>query len=203
MGFFKSKSPEQVRAEAAQKLREEERRRLWEFLQTPAGQARTAREKGQQIFQIVLPLSKTTANVVSMVGAFTHTENSEHASVLDSIEAEGWRLEHVGYVYQTKRIFSRDKFLSSGQEEAIEGETLGIYLFRVAREVSVGVNATAEQQQPDVPGKWSVDTGPSDIEVRCPKCNAGLPAEAKFCASCGTRLDSSGRFRPEEPEDME
>ena len=51
-----------------------------------------------------------------------------HANVLDSIEAEGWRLEHAAYVYRIIRTESRDKFLSSGQ--FIEGEVLGVYIFR-------------------------------------------------------------------------
>lgn len=65
------------------------------------------------------------------MGAFTSTKDSQHASILDTIEAEGWLLEHAGYVYRVTRSISRDKFLSSGQQEAVEGEIIGIYIFRI------------------------------------------------------------------------
>lgn len=65
-----------------------------------------------------------------MDGAYVDTKDSEHAFILDSIEAEGWVLKHAGYVYRITRSFSRDKLLSSGQQEAVEGQIVGIYIFR-------------------------------------------------------------------------
>jgi hypothetical protein len=78
------------------------------------------------IFQISLPLSSTQARVAALDGAYASSHDSDHSSILDSIEAEGWKLEHADYVYRMTRSFSRDKLLSSGQQEAIEGEILGI-----------------------------------------------------------------------------
>ena len=49
---------------------------------------------------------------------------------IEKIESEGWRMEHVGYVFRPTRTVSRDRFLASGQQEAISGEVLGIYIFR-------------------------------------------------------------------------
>ncbi len=49
---------------------------------------------------------------------------------LEEIEAVGWQLLHVGYVYVPTGESSRDKFLASGQYTAISGETVGVYLFR-------------------------------------------------------------------------
>ena len=83
------------------------------------------------IFQISLPLSSTQARVAALDGAYASSHDSGHSSILDSIEAEGWKLEHAGYAYRLKRIFSRDKFMASGQQEAVEGEIVGIYIFRV------------------------------------------------------------------------
>lgn len=93
-------------------------------------QAKAAKAAGAGIFQAALPLSITTGFTVAMVGAFTTTKDAEHASILDSIEAQGWRLDHVGYVYRVTGTTSRDKFFASGQQEAVSGEIVGIYLFR-------------------------------------------------------------------------
>lgn len=119
MGLFK-KTPMEIRVEEAE-----------EFAKSPTGQAQAARKKGARIFQISLTLSETTANVVPMSGAYTQGREIEaHATTLDSIEAQGWRLEHAGYVFRVIGSQSRDKFMSSGQQEAVSGEIVGIYLFR-------------------------------------------------------------------------
>jgi hypothetical protein len=50
--------------------------------------------------------------------------------VLSQIEDVGWQLEHVGYVFQETGQQSRDKLLSSGQQVATYGKTVGHFLFR-------------------------------------------------------------------------
>lgn len=132
MGLFKKKSPAELAAEEEKRKDAARRRAAKEFAKSPPGQAKIARDKGASIFQIALPLSKTTANVMPMIGAFTQgREVKVHTTVLDSIEAQGWRLEHAGYVFRITGSESRDKFLSSGQQEAVAGEIVGIYIFRV------------------------------------------------------------------------
>ena len=84
-----------------------------------------------KIFQIDVPLSKTKGQTVAMVGAFADsTKTVDYSSSIQAIEEEGWRLEHVGYVYRITGSESRDKFLASGQQEAVSGEIVGIYIFR-------------------------------------------------------------------------
>ena len=75
-------------------------------------------------------VSETVGFVKELSGTVTSTRTAGHADVLEAIEAEGWRLEHVGYVYRVISTVSRDKFLSSGQQEAVTGEIVGVYLFR-------------------------------------------------------------------------
>ena len=96
----------------------------------PVQEARAAHARGARLFQISLPLSETTgvAAVIGTVGATT--KSREHGSVLDAIEAEGWHLDHCGYVFRALGSVSRDKLFSSGQREAISGEIVGIYMFR-------------------------------------------------------------------------
>ena len=110
MGLF-TKTPEEMR-EA------EGRRRAEEFAKTPQGQARAARAAGARIFQVALPLSQTSA--------------------LDSVEAEGWRLEHAGYVYWVTGGISHPMFLSRGHEEEVQGEIVGIYIFRLVEAANSG-----------------------------------------------------------------
>lgn len=130
MGLFSS-TPEE-KAEKERNRREEEARRADEaFAATPPGQARAARKSGATIFQVDIPLSKTTGETVAMVGAFARsTPTTDCSRLIQAIEAEGWRLEHAGYVYRVTGSVSRDKFLASGQQEAVHGEIVGIYLFR-------------------------------------------------------------------------
>lgn len=73
-----------------------------------------------------------------MVGAFTDKTDSQHVSTLDAIERQGWKLEHAGYVFRVTGSESRDKFLASGQQEAVSGEIIGIYLFRASGDTDVG-----------------------------------------------------------------
>jgi DUF4097 and DUF4098 domain-containing protein YvlB len=140
MGLFK-KTPEEIAEREAKKREEaerqeverqeaEKRRLAEEFAKTPAGMARATRASGARTFQISLPLSQTIGHTVAMTGAYTTTKNTQHASIIDSVEAEGWRLEYAGYVYRVTGSVSRDKFLASGQQEAVHGEIVGVYIFR-------------------------------------------------------------------------
>jgi hypothetical protein len=141
MAFF-SKTPEEIAARDAEKharaLQAEEDRRLKEalrraeeFAKTPAGQARAARNAGSRLFQLSLPLGTTSAFAIPlMFELHSSSTKTEHASILDSVEAEGWRLEHAAYVYEITGSVSRDKLFASGQEEAVRGAILGVYIFR-------------------------------------------------------------------------
>ena len=128
---------ERKRAEKERKRAEKEQRRIDEvFAASPAGQARSARIDGRTIFQIDVPLSQTTGRTVAMEGAYANsTKTEDYSMVIQSIEEEGWHLEHVGYVYRLTGSESRDKFFASGQQEAVSGEIVGIYIFR-AREAT-------------------------------------------------------------------
>jgi hypothetical protein len=123
----------QQRREAKQREDEERARQEAEaaFLESPQGRARTARGLGQRLFQISLPLLSTERTPFGLGDIHaTRTTRGDHQDVLSSVEEEGWRLEHAGYVFRETGSVSRDKFLSSGQEETVTGEVLGIYVFR-------------------------------------------------------------------------
>lgn len=130
MGLFSS-TPEEKAEKERRRAEEAARLAEAEFAASPAGQARSAKAAGMKIFQIDVPLSKTKGQTVAMVGAFAHSSKTvNYANIIQSIEDEGWRLDHVGYVYRVTGSESRDKFMASGQQEAVSGEIIGIYIFR-------------------------------------------------------------------------
>jgi hypothetical protein len=93
----------------------------------------TAYHNGDGFFQVQLEVSEVARSVWSSSYqgySVKEGEAQSHADVLSRIEAVGWRLEHVGYVYVMTGQVSRDKLLSSGQEVGVMGKTVGIYLFR-------------------------------------------------------------------------
>ena len=135
MAFGKTaeqKAAEQ-KAKAERQAAQAEERRRQQFLATPVGQATTAKEQGQGFFEIQLTVGSSQRDSTILGGnnfAYSKTTTATHAGTLAAIEAVGWRLEHVGYVFVVTSESSRDKFMASGQQVAVSGETVGIYLFR-------------------------------------------------------------------------
>lgn len=130
MGIFSS-TPEEREAKEKQRRLAQQRAAQEAFMASPAGQARRARNAGRKVFQIDLPISHTVGATVPLVTAYATTGKSTSAAgLIEAIEAEGWHLENVGYVYRVTGSITRDKVFSSGQQEATHGEIVGIYLFR-------------------------------------------------------------------------
>lgn len=153
MSFF-NPTQEERQAKLQRKKTEAELKARKEFAQTPAGRARKARRAGAKIFQVDVPISYTVGRTVAMLGAYASSTNTlDQANTIETIEAEGWKLEHVGYIYRITGSVSRDRFMASGQQEAMHGEIVGIYLFR----------ATAEQ--PPSAGEVDIDAQDSQVTV--------------------------------------
>ena len=102
------------------------------FLRTPIGQARTAFERGDHLFQYAHDVESQDAVIVSMVGSSTNRVSSDPSEILNAVAREGWELVSGSFVFREQGQQSRDKFLSSGQNVAIKGTTVGYYLFRKA-----------------------------------------------------------------------
>jgi hypothetical protein len=73
---------------------------------------------------------KQEAIVVAMVGSATSKKTSDPSEILNLVCAEGWDLITGSFVFVEQGQQSRDKFMSSGQNVAIKGMTMGYYLFR-------------------------------------------------------------------------
>jgi hypothetical protein len=118
---------EEVRAEQA-KAAQEERERA-KFLSSPVGQALTAKEAGQTFFEVQLELGKHTGSA-SFGTAEGRRTTSSSAATLGEIEKLGWRLEHTGYYFMITSESSSDRMFATGEATAVNGITIGVYLFR-------------------------------------------------------------------------
>jgi hypothetical protein len=134
MASIFKKSDEERAAERAAldakeaKLREEAEHRVW--LSTPLGMATSAKEAGNGFFEIELEIGSSKRNVAFGSADFGKHRKSDFTGLLSQIENIGWKLEYVGYYFMITGETSRDKFLASGQNTAVNGKTMGVYLFR-------------------------------------------------------------------------
>jgi hypothetical protein len=120
-----------ARAEAARAKEAQERERLRRaFLATPVGQARTAFGEGDDVFQASFDVMSQEAIIVAMVGSATKKKANDPTAILNAICREGWELVNGSFVFVEEGQQSRDKFMSSGQNVATKGSTVGYYLFK-------------------------------------------------------------------------
>jgi hypothetical protein len=57
-------------------------------------------------------------------------KTSDPIGPIEEVKAEGWTLQHAGYVFLQTGWVSRDKLLPSGQTAHVTGEVVGICVFR-------------------------------------------------------------------------
>jgi hypothetical protein len=101
------------------------------FDSSPVGQAIAARKEGAGFFEVQLVVEVRRGRV-SWTGNVDRKATGTHTGTLAEIEAAGWKLEHVGYIFQITGEQTRNQLLTSGQQVAVSGQTVGIYLFRAA-----------------------------------------------------------------------
>jgi hypothetical protein len=129
-----SKTEEEQAAAAAAKANKQADREAAAFAASPVGQARTAFEQGDKLFQVDFEVMKQTAEIVSMMGSYNTSKANTPTAVLNAIANEGWDLITGSFVFVVQGEQSRDKFMSSGQNVAVKGATVGYYLFRRAEQ---------------------------------------------------------------------
>jgi hypothetical protein len=115
------------RAEAGRKAQEERQRAA--FLATPVGAATSAKEAGQTFLEVQLEVGGHvgSAGFGSIDSRRTTTSS---AAVLGEIEQLGWRLEHASYFFMITGETSTARVFMSGEATAVNGVTVGVYLFR-------------------------------------------------------------------------
>ena len=135
MGIFAKPTEEELAAKATQREQEAREKAEDEWYASPPGQAYLAKEAGDVFFQVEIPHKTITGFANAMWASNTSQRqqaNAPSSDMLGLIESEGWRLEHASWVYVQTGQNSRDKFLASGQQVVVQGEIVGIYLFRNA-----------------------------------------------------------------------
>lgn len=141
MVFGRKPTPEEQAAQEAEEARQREAKdaefRAWKeekrqaaWLASPPGQARAAYQRGDQVFQYALDVMNQEAIIIAMVGSSTSKSTTDGNAVLNAVCGEGWDLVNGSFVFVEEGQQSRDKFMSSGQNVAIKGATVGYYLFK-------------------------------------------------------------------------
>jgi hypothetical protein len=133
------KSPEaKALAQAARQAEQDGQRRAFDeaaFNASPPGQARLAKAAGLRFFQLVMPIENVDRTWLAKFSHEMTTRVKDTGDIvgaaLTTVEDEGWELIEAGYTFRQTGSASRDKFLASGQQIAVTGETLGIYLFKL------------------------------------------------------------------------
>ena len=121
---------QRARDAKAQQREEQIEKERQTFFRTPAGQARLAFDQRDHVFQYSIDVMNQQAIVVAMVGSTTTKTTTDPVDILNSVCHEGWELLNGSFVFVEQGQQSRDKFMSSGQNVAIRGTTVGYYLFR-------------------------------------------------------------------------
>jgi len=128
--IFGAKSEEERAADSAAKEEREKEKAHQQWLITPIGMATSAKEQGNGFFEIELEIGSSRRHVSFGTADFGRHKKQDFTGLLSQIENVGWKLEHVGYYFMITGETSRDKFLASGQNTAVNGKTMGVYLFR-------------------------------------------------------------------------
>jgi len=108
----------------------EQQRRAEEFARSPVGQATAARQQGQQLFQLLLPLAELTGESSTFGSADNRLKSLMQAGVLDEIEKAGWRLERADAVFTETGATSSSRVLATGEGTVTRGTIYGLYIFR-------------------------------------------------------------------------
>jgi hypothetical protein len=130
----KAAEKEALRAAAEQQVAlRAQQRTAAEFAASPVGQAQAAKEQNQGFLEVQLTVgsSQRVSSIFNSDPTGSGTNRvATHAGTLAAIEAIGWHLEHVGYIFMITGESSSDRLLGTGQNTAVSGQTVGIYLFR-------------------------------------------------------------------------
>jgi hypothetical protein len=124
------------------------------YMTSPPGQARTAFENGDDLFQTSFSVMSQQAIIIAMVGGTTKQRANDPTAILNAICREGWEFVNGSFVFVEQGQESRDKFLASGQNVAIKGTTVGYYLFR-----------RCEANKRDVRLPWEVPEQAESVET--------------------------------------
>lgn len=129
---------QQAEAKRLQNATEAETARADEAIQAYVSQAQIALLRGQRFFQLTMPVEHVDRSPTAQMTHEMHASSVQVTAlddavgrVLTAVEDVGWELISSGYTFRPHAAVSRDKLLASGQQIAVIGQTVGIYLFRL------------------------------------------------------------------------
>jgi hypothetical protein len=118
-------------AQAAQAAQIRAQQDAAEFAASPVGRATAAFKDNAGFFQIELEVSQLTGPTSFFGSSSNSVEHTGAATdLLGRIEAVGWHLEHVGFVFIETGATSTNRVFLSGEGTVTQGNVTGIYLFR-------------------------------------------------------------------------
>jgi hypothetical protein len=115
------------RAAQEQAAAEERRRQAW--LAGPVGAATAAKTAGQGFFEVQLEVG-AHQGTASWGAATGRRDVVSSAGTLGEIEQVGWRLEHASHVFMVTGQTGTERVFLSGENTAVSGAMVGVYLFR-------------------------------------------------------------------------
>ena len=127
------KAADQARKEAEEAARRqaaEQQRKAEEFARSPVGQATSARQQGQPLFQFLLPLAELGGDSSYLGSSDNRLHNLMQGTLLAEIEKVGWRLEQADAVFAETGATSSSRVLSTGEGTVTRGTIYGLYVFR-------------------------------------------------------------------------
>jgi len=130
------KAEEQARKQAEEEARRaaaaaaEQQRQAEAFAHSPVGIATTAKQQGQQVFQLLLPLAELEGVSSSFGSADNQLTDLMQHNVLDEIEKVGWRLEQADTVFVETGATSSSRVLATGEGTVTRGTLYCLYIFR-------------------------------------------------------------------------
>jgi hypothetical protein len=113
-----------AQAEEARQAAKHEKR----FARSPVGRARAAHAEGRVLFQVHLNLWGDRTDSVPL-GPSLDDESDDPNDVLNGIQAEGWDLQHAGFVFVSELERREDRFLT-GEQTRVSGRAVGFYVFQ-------------------------------------------------------------------------
>lgn len=108
----------------------EQQRKAEAFARSPVGAATTAKQQGQQLFQILLPLAELGGGSSAFGSSDNQLRSLPQNNVLDEIEKVGWRLERADAVFAETGATSSSRVLATGEGTVTRGTIYGLYIFR-------------------------------------------------------------------------
>lgn len=111
---------------------QDERDRQARYAESPEGLARGAFARGDGFFQLMMPAGALAGEPSLLGSSENRIEGAGDPHVLALVEREGWRLEHVGYVFVETGATTTNRMFNTGQGVVTRGVVQGVYLFRRA-----------------------------------------------------------------------